>query len=137
MKRGRINLQCCKAVVERNVESFKSDGTLQRKRNALTSLCVSLKAISTASYECDPEAAKGYNALKAADYWWGCSTKNPAPYRAHAVPLYRRAISEGLVDGLVKTVVERRIAEVESTNAGGSASRHSHNHKHRQALLHS
>ena len=26
------NLQCCKAVVERNVESFESDDTLQRER---------------------------------------------------------------------------------------------------------
>ena len=77
--------------------------------------------IEAAIYECNPEDAKEYNALKAADYWWGCSKKNPAPYRAHAAELYRRAINEGLVTGLMKTVVENRIAEAEAANAGMNA----------------
>ncbi len=71
--------------------------------------------IEAAIYECNPEDAKECNALKAADYWWGFSTKNPAPYRAHAAELYRRAINEGLVTGLMKTIVENRIAEVASS----------------------
>lgn len=71
--------------------------------------------IEAAIYECNPEDVKEYNALKAADYWWGCSTKNPAPYRAHAAELYRRAVNEGLVTGLMKTIVENRIAEAESS----------------------
>ena len=70
--------------------------------------------IEAAIYECNPEDAKECNALKAADYWWGCSTKNPAPYRAHAAELYRKAINEGLATGLMKTIVENRIAEAES-----------------------
>ena len=42
----------CKAVVQRNVGSFKYDGTLQREtHNAFASLCVSYKAIPTASLE--------------------------------------------------------------------------------------
>ena len=77
--------------------------------------------IEASIYECNPEDAKECNALKAANYWWGCSTKNPAPYRAHAAELYRRAINEGLVTGLMKTIVENRIAEVEAANAGMSA----------------
>ena len=76
--------------------------------------------IEAAIYECNPEDAKEYNAMKAADYWWGCSAKNPAPYRAHAAELYRRAIKDGLVTGLMTTIVENRIAEVESS--GGSMS---------------
>ena len=33
-------LQCCKAVATRNLGTFNESDTLQRKRNALTSLCV-------------------------------------------------------------------------------------------------
>jgi len=74
--------------------------------------------VKAAAFELGQEGVGDWNALKAADYWWQCSEKNPAPYRAHAVPLYRRAMSEGLVDGLMKTLVEQRIAEVETANAG-------------------
>lgn len=67
--------------------------------------------IDAAIFERNPADAKDYNTLKAADYWWGFSAKNPAPYRIHAAELYRKAIKDGLVDGLMKTLVEKRIAE--------------------------
>ena len=70
--------------------------------------------VEAAAFELNPADAKGCNALKAADFWWECSTKNPKPYRIHAAALYRRAIGEGLVDGLLKTIVENRIAEAEA-----------------------
>ena len=71
--------------------------------------------IQAAIYECNPEGAKDYNALKAADYWWGVQAKDPAPYRIHAAALYRKAKDEGLVTGLMKALVDKRIAEAEST----------------------
>ncbi len=67
--------------------------------------------IEAAIYERNPADAKDFNALKAADYWWGFSEKNPEPYRIHAAAFYRKAIEEGLANGLVKTLAEKRIAE--------------------------
>ena len=67
--------------------------------------------IEAAIYECNPTDAKDFNALKAADYWWGFSEKNPEPYRIHASAFYRKAIEDGLVDGLMKILVEKRIKE--------------------------
>ena len=79
--------------------------------------------VGAAIYECNPEDAKDYNALKAAEYWWKFSTKNPTPYRIHAAGLYRKAIDEGLVNGLMKTIIENRIAETEATSAENASSR--------------
>ena len=70
--------------------------------------------VEAAAFKLNPADARGCNALKAADFWWECSTKNPKPYRIHAAALYRRAIEEGLVDGLLKTIVENRITEAEA-----------------------
>ena len=75
--------------------------------------------IEAAIYERNPADAKGCNTLKAADYWWECPAKNPAPYRIHAAELYRKAIEDNLVDGLMKTLVEKRIVVAAS---GGSES---------------
>ena len=75
--------------------------------------------VEAAIYERNLEDAKDCNALKAADYWWKYSTKNPTPYRAHAATLYHKAIDEGLVNGLMKTIVENRIAETETTERTG------------------
>ena len=70
--------------------------------------------IAAAAFELNPDDSRGYDALKAADYWWSFEAKDPAPYRAHAVGLYRRAIAEGLVQGLRRSLVDKRIAEAEA-----------------------
>jgi len=76
----------CKAVVEGNVESFTSDGTWQRKtHNAFASLCVSDKAISTASFETLREA------------FFLCSIAERQNYR-HTTFLFR---VEAAVSGMV------------------------------------
>ena len=71
---------------------------------------------AAAAFELNPANAKGYDVLKAADFWWNYKANDTAPYRAHAAWLYHRAIDEGLVKGLKKTLLEKRIAE-----AGGVA----------------
>ena len=76
---------------------------------------------TAAVFELNPANAKDYDALKAADFWWYFKSKDTAPYHAHAAALYRRALDEGLVKGLVKVMVDKRIAEVE-TSAGGPRS---------------
>ncbi|MBQ4200252.1 MAG: SUMF1/EgtB/PvdO family nonheme iron enzyme [Kiritimatiellae bacterium] len=56
----------------------------------------------------------GCDALKAADYWWDYKTKNDTPYRIHAAALYRKALYEGLAEGLKEVLVKKRLAEVEA-----------------------
>lgn len=70
-----------------------------------------------AEFELNPDDVKDCDSLKAADYWWNFKAKDADPYRVHAVALYRRAVGEGLVKGLRKPLVEKRIAEVESSDA--------------------
>ena len=72
--------------------------------------------VEAAALELNAADADGGNLLKAADAWWDFKAKDPAPYRAHAAALYRKALDGGLVDGLRKTLAEKRIAE-----AGGRA----------------
>ena len=72
--------------------------------------------VEAAALELNAADADGGNLLKAADAWWDFKAKDPAPYRAHAAALYRKALDGGLVDGLRKTLAETRIAE-----AGGRA----------------
>lgn len=58
-----------------------------------------------------------------ADFWWNYkSTAAEAKdaIREHAVSLYRKAIDKGELDGLKKSVAEKRIAETESTTANDS-----------------
>ena len=58
-----------------------------------------------------------------ADFWWNykpmaAEAKNAI--RVRAVSLYRKAIDKGELDGLKKSVAEKRIAETESTTANDS-----------------
>ena len=70
--------------------------------------------VKAAIYERDPEDAKGFDELKAADYWWDFKAKDPAPYKAHAADLYRKAIKKGLAEGLKEVLVKKRLAEAEA-----------------------
>ena len=67
--------------------------------------------VKAAIYERNPDDAKDFNALNAADYWWDFKAKDTAPYRIHAAALYRKAIDDGLATGLKKALAEKRIAE--------------------------
>ena len=70
--------------------------------------------VKAAVFELGRDDAGDYNALKAADYWWGFTAKDTEPYKIHAAALYRKATDEGLVKGLLKTRAEKRIAEAEA-----------------------
>ena len=70
--------------------------------------------VKAAIYERDPEDAKDFDELKAADYWWNFKAKDPAPYKAHAADLYRKAIKKGLAEGLKEVLVKKRLAEAEA-----------------------
>ena len=70
--------------------------------------------VKAAIYERDPEDAKDFDELKAADYWWDFKAKDPAPYKAHAADLYRKAIKKGIAEGLKEVLVKKRIAEAET-----------------------
>ena len=70
--------------------------------------------VKAAAFELAPAENKDFDSLKAADFWWSCRAQETAPYRAHAAVLYKAAMEEGLVKGLQKNLVEKRIAEVEA-----------------------
>lgn len=58
-----------------------------------------------------------------ADFWWNykpTAAEAKDAIRAHAVSLYRSAIDNGELDGLKKSVAEKRIAEAESTTTNDS-----------------
>jgi len=51
----KVNLQCCKVIVSRNVRSFDNGRYLAEERSAFSSLCISIKAFLTASTEIQRE----------------------------------------------------------------------------------
>ena len=58
-------------------------------------------------------------ALEVADFWWNYTCRGIAPdaisaFKVHAVPFYRMALATGKVAGLRRSVVEKRLAQVES-----------------------
>lgn len=58
-----------------------------------------------------------------ADFWWNfkpTTAEAKDAIREHAVSLYRKAIDKDELDGLKKSVAEKRIAEAESTMANDS-----------------
>ncbi len=123
-------IELMRVEAEADVKSFKS--ALRKKpddKNALNGLAdayvrlddwpKALKVFAqlgnnAAVFELNPAEAKDFDSFKAADYWWTHKAKNSAPYRAHAVMLYKIAMKDGLVKGLMKPLVEKRIAEVEA-----------------------
>ena len=77
-----------------------------------------------AKYELDPSSAKGYDALKAANYWWEYSAKDDEPFKVHAATLYKKGLDDGSISGLRKTLAEKRVKQMESvmpTEGDGSA----------------
>ena len=74
-----------------------------------------------AKYELDPASVKGFDALKAADFWWGYNAADAEPFRAHAADLYRDAIKKGTVTGLRRDLAAKRVAEVDSLNSAVAA----------------
>ena len=68
-----------------------------------------------AKFELDPTSAKGYDAIKAVDFWWGYKAVDPEPFKAHAVSLYRAAIDANQVSGLRREMASKRIAELEAS----------------------
>ena len=67
-----------------------------------------------AKYELDPSSAKGYDALKAANYWWDYAAKDDEPFKVHAAVLYRKGLADGSISGLRKTLAEKRLKQMES-----------------------
>ena len=67
-----------------------------------------------AKYELDPSSAKGYDALKAANYWWEYSAKDDEPFKVHAAVLYRKGLADGSISGLRKTLAEKRVKQMEA-----------------------
>ncbi len=77
-----------------------------------------------AKYELDPSSAKGFDALKAANYWWDYAAKDDEPFKVHAAVLYRKGLADGSISGLRKTLAEKRVKQMESVlpaEGGGSA----------------
>ena len=70
-----------------------------------------------AKYELDPSSAKGYDALKAANYWWEYSAKDDEPFKVHAAVLYRKGLADGSISGLRKTLAEKRVKQMEGALA--------------------
>ena len=67
-----------------------------------------------AKYELDPSSTKGYDALKAANYWWDYPAKDDEPFKVHAAILYRKGLADGSISGLRKTLAEKRVKQMES-----------------------
>ena len=70
-----------------------------------------------AKYELDPSSAKGYDALKAANYWWDYPAKDDEPFKVHAAVLYRKGLADGSISGLRKTLAEKRVKQMEGALA--------------------
>ena len=66
-----------------------------------------------AKYEQDPSSAKGYDLLKAANYWWDYQAKDDEPFKVHAAVLYRKGLADGSISGLRKTLAEKRVKQME------------------------
>ena len=67
-----------------------------------------------AQYELDPSSAKGYDLLKAANYWWDYPAKDDEPFKVHAAVLYKKGLDDGSISGLRKTLAEKRVKQMES-----------------------
>ena len=67
-----------------------------------------------AKYELDPSSAKGYDMLKAANYWWEYSAKDDEPFKVHAAVLYRKGLADGSISGLRKSLAEKRLKQMEA-----------------------
>ena len=74
-----------------------------------------------AKYELDPASAKGFDALKAADFWWNYKAADTDTFKAHAASLYRAAVDGGAATGLRREMAIKRIAEVESSGIAVAA----------------
>ena len=85
---NREKVHRCKAVVFRNVGSFEMDDTWQRKRTiAFSSLCVSIRAIPTASEE-----------IRTRGFVFPFSFAAHDVRRSHPFPIPRRRLNHGNKD---------------------------------------
>lgn len=126
------------AQAETDIKSFKS--ALRKKpddQDALNGLAdayvrhgdwskalkvFSKLGIKAATFELNPAETKDFDSLMAADYWWGFKTRDAELYRAHAAAFYKDALNAGLVKGLQKNLVKKRIAEVEAFESASASS---------------
>ena len=69
---------------------------------------------AAAKFELDSASAKGFDASKAADFWWNYPMKESDPFKVHAAVLYRKGLADGSISGLRKTLAEKRIKQMES-----------------------
>ena len=84
------------------------------------------KEAAVVSFERDEQGDE--RALEVADFWWNYTCRGIAPdaisaFKVHAAPFYRMAIATGKVTGLRRSVVEKRLAQIEA-DVGRSASLH-------------
>ena len=69
------------------------------------------------------EADGSAGSVELGDFWWGYETSYAGAegfFRDHAAGYYRKAIEEGKVDGLKKTLVEQRLASLAIPDVDGS-----------------
>ena len=74
-----------------------------------------------AKYEQNPASTKGFDAMKAANYWWEYAAKDAEPFKAHAAALYKKGLEDASITGLRKTLAEKRVKEMEDVLAASSA----------------
>ena len=74
-----------------------------------------------AKFEQNPASAKGFDAMKAANYWWEYAAKDAEPFKAHAAALYKKGFEGGSITGLRKTLAEKRVKEMEGVLAVSSS----------------
>ena len=73
-----------------------------------------------AKYELDPDSAKNFTLLIAANYWWEYPSKDAEPFKAHAATLYKKGLDDGSISGLRKTLAEKRVKEMEGVPVASS-----------------
>lgn len=72
------------------------------------------------------DAAATGNGTELADFWWNYTPTAPEAkdaIREHAASLYQKTLDNGELDGLKRTLAERRIAEVAESNPQAVASK--------------
>ena len=95
-----------KALMRNVADCYVSIGNWPKALQAYSRL-----GVEAAKYELDPDSSAGYDALKAADYWWGYKAADDKPFKVHAAGLYNVAVEKGLAAGLRREMALKRIED--------------------------
>ena len=115
------------AAAEADVEKHPTSKTLKQLAECHVHLgdwkkaleAFSRARVPAAKWELDQKSVSDCDAFKAAEYWWNYEAEEAEPFRAHAAALYRIALDEGLVTGLRREVIEKRIRDMGFTIDNG------------------